>query len=114
MLDTPNGFTKKTVNFGGRNFSLKLLNFDNGAFISISEGSSKIGSMVVSLNTGQNTVTTTVIPSKSNSLFLKLIAEKISYKLRGISIVSAFMEREIDSEAAKVLMTEIMDIFEVD
>jgi len=111
-LNSPDGFSKKTIDLGGRNFSLQILKFDNGSFISVSEGSSKIGSMVVSLNAGQNPVTTTVIPSKSESLFLKLVAEKISFKMHGIAIVSTFIQKELDSDTAKVLMTEIMEIIE--
>lgn len=111
-MNSPDGFSKKTIDLGGRNFSLQILKFDNGSFVSVSEGSSKIGSMVVSLNTGQNPVTTTVIPSKSESLFLKLVAEKISFKMHGIAIVSTFIEKELDSDTAKVLMTEIMEIIE--
>ena len=111
-MNSPDGFSKKTIDLGGRNFSLQILKFDNGSFVSISEGSSKIGSMVVSLNAGQNPVTTTVIPSKSESLFLKLVAEKISFKMHGIAIVSTFIQKELDSDTAKVLMTEIMEIIE--
>jgi len=111
-LNSPDGFSKKTIDLGGRNFSLQILKFDNGSFVSVSEGSSKIGSMVVSLNTGQNPVTTTVIPSKSESLFLKLVAEKISFKMHGIAVVSTFIQKELDSDTAKVLMTEIMEIIE--
>lgn len=111
-MNSPNGFLKKTIDLGSRNFSLQILKFDNGSFVSISEGSSKIGSMVVSLNAGQNPVTTTVIPSKSESLFLKLVAEKISFKMHGIAIVSTFIQKELDSDTAKVLMTEIMEIIE--
>ena len=66
--------------------------------------------MVVSLATGQNPITTTVIPSKSESLFLKLIAERISTRMHGIAIVSTFVQKELDPATAKVLMTEIMDI----
>jgi len=88
------------------------LKFDNGSFVSVSEESSKIGSMVVSLNLGQNPVTTTVIPSKSDSFILKLIAEKISFKMHGIAIISTFFRKEIDSDTAKVLMTEIMEIID--
>lgn len=96
----------------GRNFSLQIIKFDNGSFVSVSEGPPKIGSMVVSLNAGQNPVTTTVIPSKSESLFLKLIAEKISFKTHGIAIVSTFIQKEIEADTAKLLMTEIMEIIE--
>jgi hypothetical protein len=109
-LNSPNGFSQKTVNLGDRTFSLIILKFDNGYFVSISEGKSNLGSMVVSLTMGQNPITTTVIPSKSESLFLKLVAEKISSNIHGIAIVSTYIQKEMDSETAKVLMSEIMEI----
>ena len=111
-MNSPNGFSKKTIDLGGRNFSLQLLKFENGYFFSVTEGSSKIGSMVVSLTIGQNPITTTVIPSKSESLFLKLMSEKLSAKIRGISIVTTNVQKELDPETAKVLMTEIMELIE--
>ena len=111
-MSSPNGFSEKTVDLESRSFSLKILKFDNGCFVSVTEGSSKLGSMVVSLTTGQNPITTTVIPSKSESLFLKLISERISSRMRGIAIVSTFVQKEIDPSTAKVLMTEIMDIIQ--
>ncbi len=109
-MNSPNGFSKKTIDLGGRNFFLQILKFENGYFVSVTEGSSKLGSMVVSLATGQNPITTTVIPSKSESLFLKLIAEQISTKMGGVAIVSVFVQNHLDSDTVKVLMTEIMEI----
>ncbi len=111
-MSSPNGFSEKTVDLGSRNFSLQILKFENGCFVSITEGSSKLGSMVVSLTTGQNPITTTVIPSKSESLFLKLIAERISSSMHGIAIVSTFVQKELDPDTAKVLMTEIIEIIQ--
>ncbi len=111
-MSSPNGFSEKTVDLESRSFSLKILKFENGYFVSVTEGSSKLGSMVVSLATGQNPITTTVIPSKSESLFLKLIAERISTRMHGIAIVSTFVQKELDPNTAKVLMTEIMEIIQ--
>jgi hypothetical protein len=111
-LSSPNGFSEKTVDLESRSFSLQILKFENGCFVSVSEGSSKLGSMVVSLTTGQNPITTTVIPSKHESLFLKLIAERISTRMHGIAIVSTYVQKELDPNTAKVLMTEIMEIIE--
>ena len=111
-MSSPNGFSEKTVDLKSRSFSLQILKFENGCFISVTEGSSKLGSMVVSLTTGQNPITTTVIPSKSESLFLKLIAERISTRMHGIAIVSTFVQKELDPDTAKVLMTEIMEIIQ--
>ncbi len=111
-MSSPNGFSEKTVDLESRSFSLQILKFENGYFVSVTEGSSKLGSMVVSLATGQNPITTTVIPSKSESLFLKLIAERISTRMHGIAIVSTFVQKELDPDTAKVLMTEIIEIIQ--
>lgn len=111
-MNSPNGFSAKTIDLEGRSFSLQILKFENGCFVSVSEGISKLGSMVVSLTNGQNPITTTVIPSKTESLFLKLISEKISTRMRGIAIVSAFIQKEIDPHTAKGLMAEIMEIIQ--
>ncbi|AFS81592.1 hypothetical protein NKOR_08695 [Candidatus Nitrosopumilus koreensis AR1] len=111
-MNSPNGFFQKLVNLEGRNFSLNIQKFENGYFISVSEGSNKIGSMVASMATGPTPVTTTIIPSKTDSLFLKLIAEQISIRVRGIVLVSAFIQKELGSNTAKDLMSEIMETVE--
>ena len=111
-MSFPNGCSAKTVDWEGRSFSLQILKFENGCFVSVTEGNSKLGSMVVSLTTGQKPITTTVIPSKSESLFLKLIAERISTSMHGIAIVSTSIQKELDPDTAKVLMTEIIEIIQ--
>ncbi|WP_428325894.1 proteasome assembly chaperone 4 [Nitrosopumilus sp.] len=111
-MNSPNGFFQKLVNLEGRNFSLSIQKFDNGYFISVSEGSNKIGSMVASMATGPTPITTTIIPSRSESLFLKLVAERISTRMRGIVLVSAFIQKELEPNTAKDLMSEIMEMIE--
>jgi len=96
----------------GRSFSLQIQKFQNGYFVSVSEGTNNLGSMVVSLATGPTPVTTTVIPSKTESLFLKLTAERISTRMKGIAIVSAFIQKELGHDTAKALMTEIMEMIQ--
>ena len=100
------------VNLESRGFFLQIQKFENGYFVSITEGSNKIGSMVVSLATGSNPITTTVIPSRSESLFLKLVAEQISSRMRGIALVSAFIQKELEPKTAKALMSEIMEMID--
>lgn len=80
--------------------------------MSVAEGSNKIGSMVVSLATGPTPITTTIIPSRSESLFLKLTAERISTRMKGIALVSAFIQKELEPDTAKALMSEIMEMIE--
>jgi len=100
------------VHLESRNFSLQIQKFENGFFVSVSEDSNKIGSMVVSLATGPTPITTTIIPSRTETLFLKLVAERISTRMRGIAIVSAFVQKEFEPSVAKGLMTEIMEMIE--
>ena len=100
------------VNLESRNFSLQIQKFENGYFVSITEGSNKLGSMVVSLATGPTPITTTIIPSRSESLFLKLIAERISTRMRGIALVSTFIQKQLEPDTAKTLMSEIMEMIE--
>ena len=111
-MNSPNGFFQKLVNLEGRNFSLSIQKFDNGYFISVAEGSNKIGSMVASMATGPTPITTTIIPSRTESLFLKLISERISTRMRGIALVSAFIQKELEPNTAKDLMSEIMEMIE--
>ena len=70
--------------------------------------------MVVSLATGPTPITTTVIPSRTESLFLKLTAERISTRMRGIALVSTFIQKELEPNTAKALMSEIMEMIEND
>lgn len=111
-MNSPHGFSQKTISVGGRSFSLRILGFDNGYFVSVSEGNDKIGSTVVSLATGPTPVTTTIIPSKTESLFLKLTAEKISTKMKGIAMVSAFVKEELEPETTKDIMKEVMEMIQ--
>ena len=111
-MTSPNGFFHKMVNLESRNFSLQIQKFENGYFISVTEGSNKLGSMVVSLATGPTPITTTIIPSRSESLFLKLISERISTRMRGIALVSAFIQNPLEPNTAKALMFEIMEMIE--
>ncbi len=102
------------VHLEGRSFSLQIQKFENGFFVSVTEGSNKIGSLVASLATGPTPITTTIIPSRSESLFLKLIAERISSRMHGIALVSTFIQKELDTNTAKTLMSEIMEMIEND
>ncbi len=98
------------VNLESRTFFLQIQKFENGYFVSVTEGTNKIGSMVVSLATGPTPITTTVIPSRNESLFLKLVAEQISTRMRGVALVSTFIQKELEPNTAKALMSEIMEI----
>ena len=113
-MSSPNGFFQKRVSLESRNFSLIVQKFENGYFISVSEEEKRIGSIVASLATGPNPVTTTVIPSRIESLFLKLVSERISTRIRGIALVSAYIKKELEPDTVKGLMSELMDMIEND
>ena len=100
------------VQLENRIFSLKIQKFENGYFVSVTEGNDKIGSMIVSLATGPTPITTTIIPSRSESLFLRLIAERISTRMKGIALVSTYIQKELETSTTKALMSEIMEMIE--
>ena len=104
------GYKKKTVKVDNREFLVQVVPFDNGNFISITEGKEKIGAMVVSIGSGSRTSTVTVIPSKSESLFLKMVSERIASTTNGICIVSINTQKDLELEAMKIIMNEIMEI----
>ena len=111
-MNLSDGFFHKMVQLENRIFSLKIQKFENGYFVSVTEGNDKIGSMIVSLATGPTPTTTTIIPSRSESLFLRLIAERISTRMKGIALVSTYVQKELETSTAKALMSEIMEMIE--
>ena len=66
--------------------------------------------MTVSLATGPVPITTVIIPSKTESLFLKLLAERLSTRMHGIALVSLFVRQGLKPNTAKALMTELMEM----
>ncbi len=112
LLNSLNGFLNKIVKLENRTFSLRTQKFENGFFISVSEDNDKIGSMTISLANGPTPTTTTIIPSKNESLFLRLISERISTKMNGIALVSIFVRNELEPSTAKALMSEVMEMIE--
>ena len=111
-MASPDGFSQKTVILESRTFSLRTSKFTNGYFISISEGEDRLGSMVASISAGPSPITTTIIPSKSESLLLRMTAERTSTRMRGIAVVSLYVRADLGQETAKALMAEIMDMIQ--
>ena len=102
------GCNTKTVVYDNRTFLVNMLNFENGLILSISENSLKIGPMLISISSGPVPSTSVIIPTKTEELFLKLLAEKISSFLKGICVVTGNFEKPLDNETTKQLMHEIM------
>jgi hypothetical protein len=104
------GYKEKTVHVNQREFLVQIVPFDNGNFISITEGKEKIGTLVVSIGSGGRTSTATVIPSKSETIFLKMVSERVATTSNGICIFSLSIKKELELDSMKVLMNEVMEI----
>ena len=100
-------FSKTVIDVDNRSFTLQILLFDNGSFVSITEGQEKIGGLTASIGTDTVPITISVIPAKSESLFLKLISKQISSIITGVNIVSAFIPKELENKNAKILIEKI-------
>ena len=105
-------FSKTVIDIDNRSFTIQVLLFDNGSFVSISEGQEKIGGLTASIGTGTVPITTSIIPAKSESLFLKLMSEQLSSIITGINIVSAFIPKELENKTAKILIAKTREIVE--
>jgi len=102
------GYNTKIIVYEDRTFTTNMLNFQNGLIISIFEKDSKIGPMLISVASGPVPSTSTIIPAKSEELFLKLLAENISSFMKGICLITANFEKSLDSKTTKQLMHEII------
>ena len=105
-------FSKTVIDIDNRSFTIQVLLFDNGSYVSITEGQEKIGGLTASIGTGTVPITTSIIPAKSESLFLKLMSEQLSSIITGINIVSAFIPKELENKTAKTLIAKIKEIVE--
>ena len=105
-------FSKTVIDIDNRSFTIQVLLFDNGSYVSITEGQEKIGGLTASIGTGTIPITTSIIPAKSESLFLKLMCEQLSSIITGINIVSVFIPKELENKTAKILIDKIREIVE--
>jgi len=111
-LVTESCYRRLSCDIDNRKFMVQVLRFDNGSFVSITEGQEKIGGMLASIATEPVPSTVTIIPPKSESIFLKMMSDYLSSITKGINIVSAFIPQELDTKTTKVLMTKIKEIIE--
>lgn len=93
-----------------RTFLIKFLSFQNGCFISLTEGSDRIGSLCVSISSSNKVSTAKVIPSKFDSLFVSTISEKVSSMVNGVCIVSLHNTKQLQLCDMKTIMEEIMNL----
>ena len=93
-----------------RIFLIKFLSFQNGCFISLAEGSNRIGSISVSISSSNKVNTAKVIPSKFDSMFVSTISERVSGMINGICIVSLHSTKQLQLGDMKAIMDEIMNL----
>ena len=93
-----------------RTFLIKFLSFENGCFISLTEGSDRIGSLCVSISSSNKVNTAKVIPSKFDSIFISTISEKVSSMVNGVCIVSLHSTKQLQLCDMKAIMEEIMNL----
>ena len=105
-------FSKTVIDIDNRSFTIQVLLFDNGSYVSITEGQEKIGGLTASIGTGTVPITTSIIPAKSESIFLKLMSEQLASIITGINIVSAFIPKELENKTAKTLIAKIKEMVE--
>lgn len=91
--------------------------FDNGVFVSVSEGDSKkIGSLSVSLvsQAGATPVTTTIIPPRNqdSAFFIRMAAEQLSTRTSGIAVVSIHIKNELKISKSKALLEAIVSMMQ--
>ena len=93
-----------------RIFLIKFLSFQNGCFISLAEGSNRIGSISVSISSSNKVNTAKVIPSKFDSMFVTTISERVSRMINGICMVSLHSTKQLQLGDMKAIMDEIMNL----
>jgi hypothetical protein len=97
------------VEYEDRKFDVYIEKYDNGFFISISEGPKNLGAIVMSVGTGPAPSTSIIIPVRNDLIFLKLISQKIASEFRGVCIVSLSTKKELGPGAGKVLIERITE-----
>ena len=93
-----------------RIFLIKFLSFQNGCFISLAEGSNRIGSISVSISSSNKVNTAKVIPSKFDSMFVSTISERVSRMINGICMVSLHSTKQLQLGDMKAIMDEVMNL----
>lgn len=102
-------YSKITVETENRKFDVKIGKYDNGFFISITEGVNNLGAMMMSIGIGPAPSSSVITPARTDSLFLKLISQKLASYVKGICIVSLFIQKELGTNAGKVLIEKITE-----
>jgi hypothetical protein len=110
MEEKDNALVKDIQIDDKRTIRIKLIFFENGCFIIVSENSNRIGSITISSSISNKVTSAIVIPSKFDSFFINSIAQRISLMLNGICLVSLHTKTQLDVKSMKTIMGEILSI----
>jgi len=110
MEDKDNILVKNIQINDKRIIHIKLIFFENGCFIIISENSNRIGSVTMASSISNKVTSAIVIPNKFDSIFIKSIAQRISLMLNGICLVSLHIKTPLDVRSMKTIMGEILNM----
>lgn len=102
-------YESRSVAAGDRKFLVEVVRFGNGVFVSVTEGERRLGAVEASLPGGTGPVSTTVIPSRSGSPFVRLVAEKASRQTGGISLASVGTN-ELDDASARAVAAAVTEL----
>ena len=110
MEDKDNILVKNIQINDKRIIHIKLIFFENGCFIIISENSNRIGSVTMASSISNKVTSAIVIPSKFDSFFINSIAQRIALMLNGICLVSLHIKTPLDVKSMKTIMGEILNM----
>ena len=110
MKEEDNSLIKDICLDDKRMFRIKLIFFENGCFVIISENSNRIGSITISSSVSNKVTSAIVIPNKFDSIFINSISQRISLMLNGICLVSLHTKTQLDVKSMKTIMGEILSM----
>ena len=110
MEEKDNALVKDIQIDDKRTIRIKLIFFENGCFIIVSENSNRIGSITISSSISNKVTSAIVIPSKFVSIFINSIVQRISLMLNGICLVSLYTKKQLDVKSMKTIMGEILSM----
>lgn len=96
----------------GRTFLLNILFFQNGCFITISEGELRVGAVSVAISSSNKANTAKIIPSKHDPIFVNTVVERVASMINGICLVSLHTKVPLQLEDMKAIMGEVMNMIE--
>ena len=106
-------FKSKSIKVGKRRFYLKLIRYQNGGFLSLSEGNqSSIGSVILAIKAGGMVESTTIIPEKRQGILLTVLSHVLAEYFEGLALVSLYISSEISQGEAKIILASLKKLLD--